>query len=365
MTQPASGLRTGLQTAAPILSVRDLHVEFDTYGGTVQAVRGVGFDVFQGKTLAIVGESGCGKSVSVQSIMGLIPMPPGRITRGTAMLRVAETASQDILRNRQINGEDIRGGRIGMIFQDPMTSLNPTMRIGDQIAETLIVHRGYRKSDARARAIELLDMTRIPDAAQRARQYPFEFSGGMLQRAMIAMALACEPSILIADEPTTALDVTIQAQILDLMIDLQQEKQMAIILITHDLGVVARMADEVVVMYAGEVVERGSADDIFYRSAHPYTLGLRAAMPTNQRSELDGRAQILTPIEGSPPDLFHPPTGCGYFARCPHAMQVCEQRHPENFELADGHRSRCWLHHEASPRSIESLYVAGQQTAAP
>ena len=365
MTEPASGPRTGLQAPAPILSVRDLHVEFDTYGGTVQAVRGVGFDVFQGKTLAIVGESGCGKSVSVQSIMGLIPMPPGRITRGTAMLRVAETASQDILRNRQINGEDIRGGRIGMIFQDPMTSLNPTMRIGDQIAETLIVHRGYGKSDARARAVELLDMTRIPDAAQRARQYPFEFSGGMLQRAMIAMALACEPSILIADEPTTALDVTIQAQILDLMIDLQQEKQMAIILITHDLGVVARMADEVVVMYAGEVVERGSADDIFYRSAHPYTLGLRAAMPTNQRSELDGRAQILTPIEGSPPDLFHPPTGCGYFARCPHAMQVCEHRHPENFELADGHRSRCWLHHEASPRSIESLYVAGQQTAAP
>ena len=365
MTKPASGPRTGLQAAAPILSVRDLHVEFDTYGGTVQAVRGVGFDVFQGKTLAIVGESGCGKSVSVQSIMGLIPMPPGRITRGTAMLRVAETASQDILRNRRINGEDIRGGRIGMIFQDPMTSLNPTMRIGDQIAETLIVHRGYRKSDARARAIELLDMTRIPDAAQRARQYPFEFSGGMLQRAMIAMALACEPSILIADEPTTALDVTIQAQILDLMIDLQQEKQMAIILITHDLGVVARMADEVVVMYAGEVVERGSADDIFYRSAHPYTLGLRAAMPTNQRSELDGPAQILTPIEGSPPDLFHPPTGCGYFARCPQAMQVCEHRHPENFELGDGHRSRCWLHHEASPRSIESLLVAGQQTAAP
>jgi oligopeptide/dipeptide ABC transporter ATP-binding protein len=349
----------------PILSVRDLHVEFDTYGGTVQAVRGVGFDVFQGKTLAIVGESGCGKSVSVQSIMGLIPMPPGRITRGTAMLRVAETAGQDILRNRQINGEDIRGGRIGMIFQDPMTSLNPTMRIGDQIAETLIVHRGYRKSDARARAIELLEMTRIPEAAQRARQYPFEFSGGMLQRAMIAMALACEPSILIADEPTTALDVTIQAQILDLMIDLQQEKQMAIILITHDLGVVARMADEVVVMYAGEVVERGSADDIFYRSAHPYTLGLRAAMPTNQRSELDGPAQTLTPIAGSPPDLFHPPTGCGYFARCPHAMRVCEQRRPEDFELGDGHQSRCWLHHEASPRSIETLYVAGQQTAAP
>jgi oligopeptide/dipeptide ABC transporter ATP-binding protein len=350
------------EAAMPVLSVRDLRVEFDTYGGTVHAVRGISFDVHQGKTLAIVGESGCGKSVSVQSIMGLIPMPPGRITSGTAMFRVAGTTGQDILRNRQIDGEDIRGGRIGMIFQDPMTSLNPTMRIGEQIAETLIVHRGHSKADANARAVELLDMTRIPEAGKRARQYPFEFSGGMLQRSMIAMALACEPSILIADEPTTALDVTIQAQILDLMVDLQRDKQMAIILITHDLGVVARMADEVVVMYAGEVVERGSADDIFYRSAHPYTMGLRAAMPTNQRSEIDGPAQILTPIDGSPPDLFHPPAGCGYFARCPHAMQLCEARHPEDFELGDGHQSRCWLQHEAAPRTTD-LYVPHQQTA--
>ena len=353
------------EAETPVLSVRDLRVEFDTYGGTVHAVRGISFDVFQGKTLAIVGESGCGKSVSVQSIMGLIPMPPGRITSGTAMLRVAGTIGQDILRNRQIDGEDIRGGRIGMIFQDPMTSLNPTMRIGDQIAETLTVHRGYSKADANARAVELLHMTRIPEASKRARQYPFEFSGGMLQRSMIAMALACEPSILIADEPTTALDVTIQAQILDLMVDLQRDKQMAIILITHDLGVVARMADEVVVMYAGEVVERGSADDIFYRSAHPYTMGLRAAMPTNQRSEIDGPAQILTPIDGSPPDLFHPPTGCGYFARCPHAMHLCEHQHPEDFEVGDGHRSRCWLQHEASPRTIDSLHVPHRQTANP
>jgi oligopeptide/dipeptide ABC transporter ATP-binding protein len=353
------------EAATPILSVRDLRVEFDTYGGTVHAVRGISFDVFRGKTLAIVGESGCGKSVSVQSIMGLTPMPPGRITSGTAMLRVAGTTGQDILRNRLIDGEDIRGGRIGMIFQDPMTSLNPTMRIGDQIAETLIVHRGYSKADANARAVELLHMTRIPEAGKRARQYPFEFSGGMLQRSMIAMALACEPSILIADEPTTALDVTIQAQILDLMVDLQRDKQMAIILITHDLGVVARMADEVVVMYAGEVVERGSADDIFYRSAHPYTMGLRAAMPTNQRSEIGGPAQILTPIDGSPPDLFHPPAGCGYFARCPHAMRLCEHHHPDTFDVGDGHQSRCWLQHEASPRTIEALHVPHRQTANP
>ncbi|MEC7561095.1 MAG: ABC transporter ATP-binding protein, partial [Pseudomonadota bacterium] len=256
-----------------LMSVNDLHVEFDTYGGVVKAVRGVSFDVHPGQTLAIVGESGCGKSVTVQSLMGLIPMPPGRITQGTATLN-----GQDILGSKVIDGNDIRGDQVSMIFQDPMTSLNPTMNIGNQIAETLQVHRGYSHRDAFKRAVELLELTKIPEAAKRAKQYPFEFSGGMLQRAMIAMAIACEPTILIADEPTTALDVTIQAQILDLLNDLQQETQMSIILITHDLGVVARMADEVMVMYAGQVVEHGSVDDIFYRSAHPYTLGLRGAM---------------------------------------------------------------------------------------
>ena len=251
----------------PLLQIEDLAVEFDTYGGTVQAVRGVSFDVEAGKTLAIVGESGCGKSVTVQSIMGLIPIPPGRITSGRAKLRGA-----DILGQKTINGQDIRGDQIGMIFQDPMTSLNPTMNIGNQIAETLIVHRGYSKKDAFSRAIELLELSKIPEPDKRAKQYPFEFSGGMLQRAMIAMAIACEPAILIADEPTTALDVTIQAQILDLLGELQKENGMSIILITHDLGVVARMADEVLVMYAGQVVEQGSVDQIFYESAHPYTL---------------------------------------------------------------------------------------------
>ncbi|MCZ6616762.1 MAG: ABC transporter ATP-binding protein, partial [Gammaproteobacteria bacterium] len=206
-------------TSAPLLDVQDLRVEFDTYGGTVQAVRGIDFSVEPGKTLAIVGESGCGKSVSVQSILGLIPMPPGRITSGVARFR-----GTDILGRKEIDGQDIRGSQIGMIFQDPMTSLNPTMNIGSQIGETLEVHRGYSKKRAFNRAIELLEMTRIPEAAKRARQYPFEFSGGMLQRAMIAMAIACEPSLLIADEPTTALDVTIQAQILDLLGDLQRER---------------------------------------------------------------------------------------------------------------------------------------------
>jgi len=245
--------------AAPVLDVQDLHVEFDTYGGIVKAVRGVSFSVAKGKTLAIVGESGCGKSVSVQSIMGLIPTPPGRITRGTALL-----GGVDIIRQKIVDGHDVRGSRIGMIFQDPMSSLNPTMKVGNQIAETLVVHRGYSHTQAAARAVELLASVNIPEPERRAQQYPFAFSGGMLQRAMIAMAIACEPEILIADEPTTALDVTIQAQILDLLKELQKKQGMAIVLITHDLGVVARMADEVVVMYAGEIVEHGTADDVFY-----------------------------------------------------------------------------------------------------
>ena len=319
-----------------LLSVANLHVEFDTFGGIVKAVRGVSFNVRAGKTLAIVGESGCGKSVSVHSIMGLIPMPPGRITQGSATLGGVE-----ILGRKKIDGEDIRGSKVGMIFQDPMTSLNPTMIVGDQIAETLEVHRGFSHARAFARAIELLVMVRIPDAAQRAKQYPFEFSGGMLQRSMIAMAIACGPSILIADEPTTALDVTIQAQILDMMSDLQRENGMAIVLITHDLGVVARMADDVVVMYAGEILEKGSVDDIYYRSSHPYTLGLKAAMPSNDAAS----SRQLNPIDGSPPDLFDPPKGCGYFARCPYAMRLCEDHRPTRFTVGPHHYADCWLHH--------------------
>jgi oligopeptide/dipeptide ABC transporter ATP-binding protein len=347
MTQLATETVLDPQTSPPLLEVENLAVEFDTYGGTVQAVRGVNFTVEQGKTLAIVGESGCGKSVTVQSMMGLIPMPPGRITSGSARLRGIE-----VLGRNAIAGKEIRGAEIGMIFQDPMTSLNPTMTIGDQIAEPLQGHRGYSYRRAFNAAIELLDLSKIPEAARRARQYPFEFSGGMLQRAMIAMAIACKPSILIADEPTTALDVTIQAQILDLLRDLQTETGMAIILITHDLGVVARMANEVAVMYAGKIVEHGSVDDIFYRSAHPYTLGLRAAMPTNDPS----LKHELTPIEGSPPDLFAPPPGCGYCPRCPHAMQVCDSRDADDYYLEARHFSRCWLHHDAASLKPDELY---------
>lgn len=332
-----------------LLEVNNLHVEFKTYGGIVHAVRGASFHVDKGETLAIVGESGCGKSVAVQSIMGLIPIPPGRITQGSANLD-----GHDILASKIIDKKDIRGNKVGMIFQDPMTSLNPTMTIGAQIAEPLQVHRGYSHRRAMARAVELLELVKIPEPKKRSRQYPFEFSGGMLQRAMIAMALACEPAVLIADEPTTALDVTIQAQILDLVAELQKETGMALVLITHDLGVVARMANQVVVMYAGEVLESGTVDEIFYQSAHPYTMGLTAAMPTNRRDA----NQKLMPIAGSPPDLFAPPKGCGYAARCPHAMEACLNDHPDTFDLSTTHLSRCWLHHEQCDVTVEGLHVA-------
>jgi oligopeptide/dipeptide ABC transporter ATP-binding protein len=337
---PASG--------EPVLAVRDLAVEFATWGGVVQAVRGISFDVHAGRTLAIVGESGCGKTVAVQAVTGLIPMPPGRITAGSVRLS-----------NREILGrwdaERVRGTGIGMIFQDPMTSLNPTRRIGDQVAETLVVHRGERRASAWRRAVELLELVRIPDAAERARQYPHQFSGGMLQRAMIAGAIACNPSVLIADEPTTALDVTIQAQILDLLLSLQQREGMAIVLITHDLGVVARMADDVAVMYAGEIVEQGLVTDVFAACGHPYTLGLRRALP----SRAAGRDAQLVPIDGTPPDLFAPPPGCAYYARCPQAMRACETGHPPLAETGvAGQQARCWLQHAGAPRVADLVQQA-------
>ncbi|OUU80329.1 MAG: peptide ABC transporter ATP-binding protein [Gammaproteobacteria bacterium TMED78] len=326
------------------LKVSNLHVEFDTYGGVIKAVRGVSFSIKKGLTTAIVGESGCGKSVTVQSIMGLIPKPPGKITRGEVYFE-----KQDILKNKKINGKDIRGSKIGMIFQDPMTSLNPTMKIGDQVAETIQTHLGLSYSNAFKKAIDLLDLVQIPDAKQRASQYPFELSGGMLQRSMIAMAVACRPSILIADEPTTALDVTIQSQILSMLSDMQKENDMAIILITHDLGVVAEIADEVLVMYGGEIVEKGDVNEIYNNSSHPYTLGLKEAMPTN----IKGEKKTLKPIEGSPPDLFRPPIGCSYFDRCPVAMNVCEKNRPETYEISKDHHTNCWAHHKYATNSFK------------
>ncbi len=331
-----------------LLEVRDLRVEFDTYGGVVRAVRGVDFALERGKTLAIVGESGCGKSVTVQALMGLVPTPPGRVTSGSVRFDGLEMLGA---RPKELNR--IRGKSIGMIFQDPMTSLNPTMTVGKQIGETLRYHDGLGGEAARARAVELLERVQIPEARSRVDHYPFQFSGGMRQRVMIAMAIACHPSLLIADEPTTAVDVTVQAQILGLLRDLQRENHMSIILITHDLGVVAQMAAEVAVMYAGQIVEQGTVDEIFYRPAHPYTLGLQAAKPR----AVEGRKERLEPIEGAPPDLFRPPAGCSYFDRCPWAMKLCESSNPPLWVVETGHASRCWLHHEyADGRRPEKLH---------
>jgi oligopeptide/dipeptide ABC transporter ATP-binding protein len=334
--------------SAALLDVQDLRVEFDTYGGIVKAVRGVSFSLEPGKTLAIVGESGCGKSVTVQALLGLVPMPPGRVTSGSVTFRGRPLLGVPA---REVNR--IRGKAIGMIFQDPMTSLNPTMTVGKQIAETLRYHDGISGAAARARAIELLERVQIPEARSRVDHYPFQFSGGMRQRVMIATAIACQPAALVADEPTTALDVTVQAQILTLMKDLQRENGMSIILITHDLGVVAQMADDVAVMYAGQIVERGTVDEIFYRPAHPYTLGLQAAKPHGG----EGCKEKLEPIEGAPPDLFHPPPGCAYFDRCPYAMRVCEPLDPPLWRVEGEHASRCWLHHAyAGARRPERLH---------
>jgi oligopeptide transport system ATP-binding protein len=331
-----------------LLEVNGLHVQFATHGGVVKAVRGVSFSLDPGKTLAIVGESGCGKSVTVQAVMGLIPTPPGRITAGSVRFE-----GRELVGLGAAEANRIRGKEIGMIFQDPMTSLNPTMKVGKQITETLRIHEGLSREAARERAIEFLERVQIPDARTRVDHYPFQFSGGMRQRVMIAMAIACNPKVLIADEPTTALDVTVQAQILNLLRDLRREHRMSIVLITHDLGVVAQMADDVAVMYAGEIVEQGTVDDVFYRPAHPYTLGLQQAMPHRD----ERRRGRLEPIEGSPPDLFSPPAGCPYFERCPWAMKVCGPNDPPLWTVQPGHAARCWLHHEnAAHRRPERLF---------
>jgi oligopeptide transport system ATP-binding protein len=332
-----------------LLEVRDLRVAFTTHGGAVEAVRGVDLDVERGETLAIVGESGCGKSATVQAVMGLVLTPPGRVDGsarfdGTELLGLSWRAA-----NRY------RGRRIGMIFQDPMTSLNPTLRVGEQVAETLRVHQGLSRAAARRRAVELLERVQIPDAAARADDYPFRFSGGMRQRVMIAMAIACGPELLIADEPTTALDVTIQAEILALLADLQRERGMAVILITHDLGVVARTADRVAVMYAGRIVERGTAEEVFARPAHPYTLGLRASLPGAGQ----GARARLVPIDGSPPDLRAPPPGCAFAERCPHALRVCGREDPPAWLVEGTHAASCWLHHPlARGRRPAGLFTA-------
>jgi len=320
----------------PLLEVRDLSVSFHVRGGEVQAVRGVNFHVNRGEAVAIVGESGCGKSVTAQTIMRLIPSPPSKIKNGSINF-----LGQDLLKKTEKEMEGIRGKDIGMIFQDPMTSLNPTITIGRQITEGLIKHQKMSKQQAFDRAVEMLKLVGIPNPEARFKQYPHEFSGGMRQRAMIAIALACNPALLIADEPTTALDVTIQAQILRLMKDLQQKMGTSIIMITHDLGVVADMCDRVVVMYAGKVVETGTKWEIFKNPQHPYTKGLLRSVPRLDQK----KDEPLIPILGSPPDLIKPPAGCGFCSRCDEAMGVCATRDAEFTRLSDTHVVRCWTQH--------------------
>jgi oligopeptide transport system ATP-binding protein len=323
-----------------MLEVKDLHISFDTYAGEVQAVRGVSFDLYKGETLAIVGESGSGKSVTSKSIMKLIPMPPGRYKEGQILFDGKDIVT---LTDRQMQG--IRGSDISMIFQDPMTSLNPTMKVGYQIMEGILKHQKVSRSAAKERALELLRLVGIPQPEARLDQYPHQFSGGMRQRVVIAIALACNPKVLIADEPTTALDVTIQAQILELMKDLQQKTDTSIIFITHDLGVVANIADRVAVMYGGKIVEIGEVDEIFYNPKHPYTWGLLSSMPS-----LDSGDNELYAIPGSPPDLLAPPKGDAFAARNEFAMQIDLEQEPPMFKVSDTHYAATWLLHPDAPK---------------
>ncbi|KRE10074.1 ABC transporter ATP-binding protein [Priestia megaterium] len=324
-----------------LLEVKNLAVSFKTYGGEVQAVRGVNFHLNKGETLAIVGESGSGKSVTSQTIMRLIPMPPGQIKSGEMLFD-----GIDLAKKTDKEMEAIRGKDIGMIFQDPMTSLNPTMKVGAQIGEVVIKHSKVSKAEAKKRAVELLTLVGIPFPEQRVNQYPHEFSGGMRQRVVIAMALASNPKLLIADEPTTALDVTIQAQILELMKDIQKKTDTSIIFITHDLGVVANVADRVAVMYAGQIVEMGTVDEVFYDPKHPYTWGLLASMPS-----LDNEAEEeLAAIPGTPPDLTNPPKGDAFAARNPYAMKIDFEQEPPMFKISDTHYAKTWLLHPDAPK---------------
>lgn len=314
-----------------LLELDDLHTTFRTRQGEMHAVRGVSFQVQPGELVGIVGESGCGKSVTCKSIIQLLGSN-GRITGGSIRFQ-----NEDLAQKTPAQMRDIRGNEIAMIFQDPMTALNPVLTIGKQMAEILMRNKGLSKKAAKAAAIGMLQQVGIAEAERRYDQYPHEFSGGMRQRVMIAIALSCNPKLLIADEPTTALDVTIQAQILRLLKSLQQQTQTAILLITHDLGVVAQVCSRVVVMYGGLVMEEGSVEDIFYRPAHPYTRGLLASLPRP-----DEENQRLSPIEGSPPGLLNPPPGCPFAERCPKRMPQCE-RQPAFYSAGEGHRAACWL----------------------
>ena len=320
---------------ATLIEVRNLRTTFFTDEGEVHAVDGISYDIQEGEFVALVGESGCGKSVSALSIMRLVPYPPGRIVGGEIIFN-----GKDLLKQNEREMRATRGGEIGMIFQEPMTSLNPVFTIGVQISETVRAHMGVDKQTAHNRAIELLEMVGIPRAADRMGDYPHQFSGGMRQRVMIAIAISCNPKMIIADEPTTALDVTIQAQVLELLQDLAKQLGTAVLLITHNLGVVARYANRVNVMYAGKIIEQGTAEDIYHKSKHPYTLGLLNSVP---RMDLEsGLGARLQTIEGQPPDLLNVPKGCSFNPRCRFVVERCYSDEPVLMPVGEGHTSACW-----------------------
>ncbi|MFJ6747071.1 MULTISPECIES: ABC transporter ATP-binding protein [unclassified Streptomyces] len=315
----------------PLLDIRDLHVEFHTRDGIVKAVNGVNYNVSAGETLAVLGESGSGKSVTAQAVMGILDMPPAKIPQGEIRFR-----GRDMLTMSSEERRGLRGAKIAMIFQDALSSLNPVLSVGYQLGEMFRVHQGMSKKAAKAKSIELMDRVKIPAARSRVGDYPHQFSGGMRQRIMIAMALALEPDLIIADEPTTALDVTVQAQVMDLLADLQREYNMGLILITHDLGVVADVADKIAVMYAGRIVETAPVHDLYKNPAHPYTRGLLESIP-----RLDQKGQELYAIKGLPPNLLHVPQGCAFNPRCPLAQDVCRTDTPPLHRVAEGRASAC------------------------
>ena len=325
-----------------LLEVKDLHTSFFTDAGEVKAVNGVSFNLDKGKVLGIVGESGSGKSVTAYSVMQILANA-GKIVSGSIKFN-----GEELVGAGEKKMKEIRGNRISIIFQDPMTSLNPTYTIGKQLMEAILLHTDRDKKQARERAVEMLKLVNVNEPEKRMKQYPFELSGGMRQRVMIAMALACEPDILIADEPTTALDVTIQAQILELMQELQHELGMAIIMITHDLGVVAQMCDEIIVMYAGSICEQGTADEIFYNPRHEYTKGLLRSIPT---TENDG--EKLQPITGTPIDLLNMPKGCPFAPRCDNALKICLRERAERMQINEDHQAECWM-------NVKELIEAGK-----
>ena len=337
----------------PVLNVKNLAVSFDTYAGEVQAVRGVSWHLNKKETISIVGESGCGKTVSIQTILGLNPKGIGRVKSGEILFQ-----GEDLLKKSPKEMRKLQGNLMSIIFQDPFTYLNPTMTVGGQITEAYRKHNKVSKKDAEKRVIEMMKLISLPNPEENMKRYPHQLSGGMRQRIMIAMALICDPKVLFADEPTTALDVTVQAQIIELMNELKEKLDTSIVLITHDMGVVANMADRIYVMYAGKIVEHGDARAIFYHPRHPYTMGLLDSVP-----RLDSRVQgDLHSIPGTPPDLVAPPVGCAFAARCPYAMNICARREPEYMDFEEpGHYAACWRNHPACQKAVAGQESVGKQ----